>query len=102
MSTKTKTVFLCTDCGDDFAKWAGQCPSCKTWGTLQEMSISENKRSSSKMATPPKSAIAFNELLETWNHWRKWARPMLKFGHHITAVLNCQLRLRFTLNHRRI
>ena len=65
MSTKTKTVFLCTDCGDDFAKWAGQCQSCKAWGTLQEMSISENKRTSSKTATPPKPAIAFHELLET-------------------------------------
>ena len=65
MSTKTKTVFLCTDCGDDFAKWAGQCQSCKAWGTLQEMSISENKRSTSKTSTPPKPAIAFHELLET-------------------------------------
>jgi len=65
MPSKTKTVFLCTECGDDFAKWAGQCPSCKTWGTLQEMTISENKRSTSTSSSPPKSAIAFHELLET-------------------------------------
>ena len=51
MSTKTKTIFLCTDCGDDFAKWAGQCPSCKTWGTLQEMSISENVGSEPSVST---------------------------------------------------
>ena len=65
MSAKTKTIFLCTDCGDDYAKWAGQCPACKAWGTLQEMSISENKRSSSKTATSPKPAIPFHQLLET-------------------------------------
>ncbi len=64
MASKTKIVFLCTECGDDFAKWAGQCPSCRTWGTLQEMSISENKRSASKSSLPPKQAVAFHQLLE--------------------------------------
>lgn len=34
--SKAKTVYLCTECGDDHPKWMGQCPSCKEWNTIQE------------------------------------------------------------------
>lgn len=33
---KEKTVFFCTDCGNETAKWAGQCPACGAWNTLVE------------------------------------------------------------------
>ena len=33
---KSKTVFFCTDCGNETPKWAGQCPVCKAWNTLVE------------------------------------------------------------------
>lgn len=31
-----KTTYLCGECGDTFAKWSGQCPTCKTWNSLSE------------------------------------------------------------------
>lgn len=34
--SKLKTVFYCTECGNETAKWAGQCPACKAWNTLVE------------------------------------------------------------------
>ena len=40
---KNKVNFLCSACGDDFAKWHGQCPSCKEWGTLSEYKVLGNK-----------------------------------------------------------
>ena len=40
---KNKVSFLCSACGDDFAKWHGQCPSCKEWGTLSEFKVLGNK-----------------------------------------------------------
>ena len=40
---KNKVNFLCSACGDDFAKWHGQCPSCKEWGTLSEFKVLGNK-----------------------------------------------------------
>jgi len=40
---KTKIVFLCSACGDDFPKWNGKCPSCKEWGTLSEFKVSSKK-----------------------------------------------------------
>ena len=33
---KSKTVFLCTNCGSESPKWAGRCPSCGQWNTLEE------------------------------------------------------------------
>ncbi len=36
MAKTTKAVFLCSDCGDTFSKWQGQCESCGAWNTLTE------------------------------------------------------------------
>ena len=33
---KSKTVFFCTQCGNDTPKWQGKCPSCGAWNTLEE------------------------------------------------------------------
>ena len=42
---KSKTVYLCSACGNDHPKWNGQCPSCNEWGTLNEYKVSNKKRS---------------------------------------------------------
>ncbi len=36
MSGKVRTVFRCTECGADHAKWAGKCDACGEWNTLVE------------------------------------------------------------------
>ena len=36
MSPKAKTVYRCTECGADHAKWAGRCDACGEWNTLVE------------------------------------------------------------------
>lgn len=33
---KTKTVFVCRNCGTEAAKWIGKCPSCGQWNTFIE------------------------------------------------------------------
>ncbi len=33
---KTKTVFFCTQCGNETPKWQGRCPGCGAWNTLEE------------------------------------------------------------------
>ena len=40
---KSKTVYLCSSCGNDHPKWFGQCPSCKEWGTLSEYKVPKNR-----------------------------------------------------------
>lgn len=33
---KTKTVFYCTNCGNESPKWQGKCTACGAWNTLVE------------------------------------------------------------------
>ncbi|UQT47619.1 N-acetylmuramoyl-L-alanine amidase [Flavonifractor plautii] len=33
---KAKTLFYCTECGNETPKWSGQCPACRAWNTLVE------------------------------------------------------------------
>ncbi len=33
---KTKTVFFCTECGNETPKWQGKCPSCGAWNSIEE------------------------------------------------------------------
>ena len=32
-------TFVCTDCGGEAPRWAGQCPHCQAWNTLQEFQV---------------------------------------------------------------
>jgi DNA repair protein RadA/Sms len=33
---KSSSIFFCNSCGNEFVKWAGQCPACHEWNTLVE------------------------------------------------------------------
>ncbi len=33
---KSKTVFYCTQCGNESLKWQGRCPACGEWNTMTE------------------------------------------------------------------
>ncbi len=33
---KIKSVFYCTACGGETAKWQGRCPACGAWNTIEE------------------------------------------------------------------
>jgi len=33
---KTKTAYFCRECGNETARWQGQCPGCHEWNTLVE------------------------------------------------------------------
>ena len=42
---KQKTIYCCTECGNETANWAGKCPSCGAWNTLTEVKLSADRRS---------------------------------------------------------
>ncbi|MBX2986227.1 MAG: DNA repair protein RadA [Bacteroidia bacterium] len=44
---KTKSVFFCSNCGNESPKWIGKCPSCGEWNTYTEEVISTKQRSGS-------------------------------------------------------
>ena len=36
---KDKTAFVCSNCGQESAKWIGKCPACGQWNTFKEIKI---------------------------------------------------------------
>ncbi len=70
---KTRTVYLCRECGAESSQWFGKCPSCGTFGTLDEQiqapasTAAHPGRTKSKPAqgrkTPqPRQAQRFSEI----------------------------------------
>ena len=39
MAKKTKTVFMCTECGNEYTAWQGQCSYCGSWNTIVEHKV---------------------------------------------------------------
>ena len=33
---RSKTAFVCTECGAQTVRWQGQCPQCQAWNTMVE------------------------------------------------------------------
>jgi DNA repair protein RadA/Sms len=47
MVKKAKIGFVCTECGADYPRWAGQCTSCGEWNTVKEVRLGTSKSVSS-------------------------------------------------------
>ncbi len=45
---KSKTVFVCSECGNESTKWLGKCPACNSWNTFYEQKVVESKSGSLK------------------------------------------------------
>jgi len=45
---KSKTIFVCNECGNESSKWLGKCPACNSWNSFFEQKIVESKNSSLK------------------------------------------------------
>ena len=39
MAKKSKTVFMCSECGNEYLSWQGQCSFCGAWNTIIEQKI---------------------------------------------------------------
>ena len=35
-SIKSRTVYVCSECGYETVKWYGKCPECGNWNTFEE------------------------------------------------------------------
>ncbi|MDE7402347.1 MAG: DNA repair protein RadA [Muribaculaceae bacterium] len=45
---KTKTAYVCSNCGYDSPKWLGKCPGCGEWNTMVEEKVTVSKGKSSR------------------------------------------------------
>ncbi|RUO75543.1 DNA repair protein RadA [Pseudidiomarina taiwanensis] len=40
---KTKTAYVCNECGADYVRWLGQCTECKAWNSITEVRLGSQK-----------------------------------------------------------
>ena len=57
---KAKTLFYCTDCGNELPKWAGQCPACKAWNTIVEQPAEKPAKRSGPVKGGSVTGVAIN------------------------------------------
>ena len=57
---------MCNSCGNEFVKWAGQCPACHEWNTLVEVTNFNkgSKRTNHKSQTSSTKPITPKEAIE--------------------------------------
>ncbi len=55
---KNKTVFICSECGYESAKWFGKCPGCGEWDTLNEEQIIVESNKGSRNRLTHNSGVA--------------------------------------------
>ena len=48
--SKSKSVYICSNCGFESAKWNGRCPSCGQWNCMeeQEQTVSTVRKTKSR------------------------------------------------------
>ncbi len=62
---KNKTVFVCTECGSESAKWQGRCPDCDNWNTfVEESRITGGATASGKTAVAAAAPAKAHRLHE--------------------------------------
>ena len=47
---KAKTVFFCTECGNESPKWSGRCSACGAWNSMVEQVESKTAKGSRSAA----------------------------------------------------
>ena len=62
MASKSKTIFVCNECGYESAKWMGKCPACNSWNTFFEQKVDkivENGIKKTKERQKPKALNSY-------------------------------------------
>lgn len=47
---KARSVFVCTECGQEYPKWNGRCTACGAWNTIEETLPASPQKSSAPAA----------------------------------------------------
>ncbi|MBR6335131.1 MAG: AAA family ATPase, partial [Clostridia bacterium] len=48
MAQKTKSIYICSECGYESPKWNGCCPGCGEWNTMNEEIVDRTAQKTSK------------------------------------------------------
>ncbi|MBE6673458.1 MAG: DNA repair protein RadA, partial [Ruminococcaceae bacterium] len=61
---KVKSIYVCSECGYQSAKWLGKCPGCGEWNTLEEevQTAPENTKGRKPLIAKAEQALPFTSL----------------------------------------
>jgi len=62
---KSANIFFCNSCGNEFAKWSGQCPACHEWNTLVEATpfLKTQRGGTKKSSNKPAETFSVKDAL---------------------------------------
>lgn len=58
MAKKSKTVYVCRDCGYQSSRWLGKCPNCSGWDTLEEIILADTGQQNHSSGAPPAELLS--------------------------------------------
>jgi len=76
---KTRTQFVCQQCGSTSPRWMGRCPDCGEWNTLVETIVESKERSPLSYAVPRSKPQRLSEV--TADGLERVPLPMPEFSH---------------------
>lgn len=62
---KQKTVFCCSECGNETIKWSGRCSACGAWDSLVEVKLDAKAKGSAKTRSASKKTPKLISELDT-------------------------------------
>ena len=62
MASKIKSVYICSECGYECAKWFGKCPSCGEYNTMNEEIVSSDKTAVKSISSVSLNAQKIDEI----------------------------------------
>jgi DNA repair protein RadA/Sms len=91
MKNKSKTIFVCQQCGYSSAKWLGKCPDCESWSSFQEeiQSVKDLKKKSSHSPIQAKPLLDGNveEYKREQSNFKEFDRTIGGGMVHGSAIL---------------
>ena len=55
---KSKSIYICSECGQEYPKWNGRCNACGAWNTLEETIVQK----SSSGTVRPAGTLSLNSI----------------------------------------
>ncbi len=71
MAQKSKSVYICSECGYETPRWLGQCPNCNEWNTLNEeikIIVKETAKKNSLLGSNRAKAYPLAEIKADTSH----------------------------------
>ena len=62
---KERTIFRCTKCDSQYAKWQGRCSECGSWGTIAEQTVAASPKGKAASSSRPATLVNLHSVKAT-------------------------------------